>query len=106
MVVGAASRCGAPRYGTSVATLAVSAVISGGLAALMTFADRAWYGFYDPAAAGWWMTAHEDQQLAGAIMWVAGGLGFAAVAAVLFGRWLQVMERRAVARARRPAPRR
>lgn len=93
-------RRGVLRYGTGVAILAAAAVASGGLAALMTFAGHAWYGSYDPAAAGWPVTAAADQQLAGALLWVAGGLGYAAVAAVLFGRWLQAVERRAEGRAR------
>ncbi len=43
-----------------------------------------------------WITALGDQQLAGAIMWGAGGLGFLAVGLVIFYDWMRVEEEAAV----------
>jgi putative membrane protein len=93
-------RRGVLRYGAGVAATAVTAAGGGALAALLTFSEHAWYPTYDPPAAGWQLTALDDQQLAGSLMWVVGGLLYAAAAAVLFAWWMQALERRA----RRPRP--
>jgi putative membrane protein len=56
-------------------------------AAFFTFADGVIYPFYAHAARPFSMTAVSDQQLAGAIMKVWGGLILWLVIAVMFFRW-------------------
>lgn len=68
-------QAGRARYLISALCLFVTSMIGGGLGALMTFADSPWYPAY--AALGMspiGLTPEEDQQLAGVIMWVPGGL--------------------------------
>jgi len=64
--------------------LFATSILSGGLGALMAFSQSPWYAGY--AALGMaplGLTPAEDQQLAGLIMWVPGGLVHAAAALVL-----------------------
>lgn len=56
------------------------------LGVLMTLSPRAWYPAY--GAGGARLTLLEDQQVAGAIMWMPGCLLYAVVAAWLAARWL------------------
>lgn len=94
-------RRGVLRYGAGVLALAATAAGSSGLGALLTFGDRAWYTLYDPSASGWALSTLDDQHLAGALMWVLGGLAYTAAAVVVFAWWLQALDRRA---SRRPSP--
>ncbi|HYE28063.1 MAG TPA: cytochrome c oxidase assembly protein [Allosphingosinicella sp.] len=58
----------------SAACLFVTAMIGGGLGALMTLSESPWYAGYaalGPTPAG--LTPRQDQQLAGLIMWIPGG---------------------------------
>lgn len=57
------------------------------LGALLTFAPRPFYPAY-AAQLFSGLTPLEDQQLAGLIMWVPGGVLFTVLAAVFFGVWL------------------
>jgi putative membrane protein len=58
----------------------VTAVQMGVLGALLTFAPRPLYSPHAPEATlPWGLTPLEDQQLGGLLMWVPGGLLFAAV---------------------------
>ena len=55
--------------------LVVTSVITGALGALMAFSDSPWYAGYARLALGpFGLTPAEDQQLAGLLMWVPGGL--------------------------------
>ncbi|MEY2469485.1 MAG: putative rane protein, partial [Actinomycetota bacterium] len=56
-------------------------------AAFFTFADHTIYKFYAHAPRPWSITAVSDQQLAGGIMKVWGGLILWSVIAVMFFRW-------------------
>jgi putative membrane protein len=58
------------------------------LGALLTFARAPWYTSHLGSTAAWGLTPLEDQQLAGLIMWVPGGLIYLAAALTLFGLWL------------------
>lgn len=61
-----------------------TSVISGALGALMAFAQSPWYvGYARLGAAPFGLTPAEDQQVAGLIMWVPGGLVHLAAALVL-----------------------
>lgn len=64
--------------------LVVTSIVSGALGALMAFATSPWYaGYARLGMAPFGLTPAEDQQLAGLLMWVPGGLVHAAVALVL-----------------------
>jgi putative membrane protein len=75
--------------------LFVTSGIGGGLGALMALDASPWYAPY--AALGmtpFGLSPAEDQQLAGTIMWVPGGLFHLVVALVFLGRALRSPERR------------
>lgn len=55
------------------------------LGVFMTIAPTAWYPHYDGLTELWRLSAIEDQQLAGLIMWMPACLAYAAVALWLFG---------------------
>jgi putative membrane protein len=55
----------------------------------------AWYPLYAGRAAAWGLTVLEDQQLAGLVMWVPGGLVYMGAALALAATWLGDSERRA-----------
>jgi cytochrome c oxidase assembly factor CtaG len=75
--------------------LFVTSMFGGALGALMALSDSPWY----PAYVAMGLTAFglsptEDQQLAGLIMWVPGGLFHLAAALLFVARWLSRGERR------------
>ncbi|MGH9258518.1 MAG: cytochrome c oxidase assembly protein [Acidimicrobiales bacterium] len=61
--------------------------------ALITLADRVLYPFYAAAPRVWGLTALDDQQIGGLIMWVAGGLALWAAMTVVWFRWSAREER-------------
>lgn len=71
--------------GLGVLFLFTTALQSGVLGALMTFTPTPWYPAYRASTAAWGLTPLEDQQLAGLIMWVLGGLIYALAALALLG---------------------
>lgn len=73
--------------------LFTTALHSGLLAAIITFAQRPLYPIYAPYVQAWGLTVLTDQQLAGVIMWVP--VGFVYLAALLRRLWIQLatMER-------------
>lgn len=75
----------------ALATLCLaSMIVSGGLlGALLAFAGRSSYTVYTGAAG---LTALEDQQLAGALMWVPPGFVYASVAIRRFVGWIRANE--------------
>ena len=89
-------RYGRAGYGAAVVYVFATAVHSGVLGALLTFAPHVWYPAYDTAAAArFGLTPLEDQQLAGLLMWVPAGVVFIAGALYFFAAWLKESERRA-----------
>ena len=72
----------------AVIALFTTAVHTSLLGALLTFSSRVWYPIYGPATAPWGLTPLEDQQLAGLIMWIPGGLAYLAAALALLASWL------------------
>jgi putative membrane protein len=82
-------RSGERRIGVSIGCLFFTATVSGALGALMAFSSSPWYAGY--AASGltpYGLTPAEDQQLAGLLMWIPGGLVHAVVGLTLFARRL------------------
>lgn len=62
------------------------------LGALMTFAGSVWYPLYIERTGAWGLTALEDQQLAGLIMWIPAGIVYLIAAMWLLGTALQKMD--------------
>ena len=94
-------RTGERGYGLAALCLFATSLGGGALGALMALSTSPWYAGY--AAMGLspqGLTPAEDQQLAGLLMWVPGGLVHAGAALVLLHRWLQVGERPRAAGAR------
>jgi putative membrane protein len=82
------------RAGPVVLALFFTATVSGALGAFMAFARSPWYAAY--AALGlapMGLTPLEDQQLAGLLMWVPGGLVHAGAALWLLARGLRTDDR-------------
>ena len=82
-------RAGTNGYGLAALCLFVTSLAEGGLGALMTFAASPWYSDY--ARMGmtpYGLTPQQDQQLAGLVMWIPGGMFHAAAALVMLVRWL------------------
>jgi putative membrane protein len=71
-----------------VIALFTTAVHTSLLGALLTFSSRLWYPIYAPATAAWGLTPLEDQQLAGLVMWIPGGLAYLIAALALLASWL------------------
>lgn len=86
-------------WGKGAAAVAVftTAVHSSALGALLTFSASVWYPSYLDSAPEWGLTALEDQQLGGLIMWVPGGVVFLVAGLALVAQWLHESERRAQA---------
>ncbi|MDB4908535.1 MAG: hypothetical protein JWO05_3319 [Gemmatimonadetes bacterium] len=75
--------------GVAVLCLFATAVHTGALGALMALSARVWYPHYEATSQLWGMTALEDQQLAGMIMWIPAGVVYVAAALTLMLRWLR-----------------
>jgi putative membrane protein len=97
MAVIATTRRGRRQH--ALATLSLGALIAQGgvLGALLTFPPQSIYDAYTGARG---FSALEDQQLAGAIMWVPPGFVYAIVGIALFIRWIDLVEREAQHRQR------
>jgi mxaJ protein len=80
------------RPGVAAFWLFFTSIHGGLLGMLMTFAQSPWYPRYLelglPGVGG--LAPLEDQQLAGVLMWIPGGLVHAIVALAYLGRWLRV----------------
>ena len=81
-------------YAITIPFLFLAVVQSGILGALMTFSDQPWYLDYALSDTNWGLTALQDQQLAGLVMWVPGGAVFTLLTIGYFAAWLRVLERR------------
>jgi putative membrane protein len=79
------------RYGTAVLYLFTTLLHESALGALLTFSSNPWYSFYT-SSGPWGLTPLADQQLAGVIMWLPGGVLFMALIVYYFGLWLQAIE--------------
>jgi putative membrane protein len=88
-------RPGLRRETSGIATLYIltTAMHTGVLGALLTFAPYPWYPVYATTAPAWGLTVLEDQQLGGLIMWVPAGMVYLAIALLLFAAWLRSLDR-------------
>lgn len=64
------------------------------LGAWLTFSAKVWYTPYLQTAPAWNLTALEDQQIGGLIMWIPAGVLLTFVMLGLFIKWLQQSQRR------------
>ena len=64
------------------------------LGALMTFAQQVWYPIYQLRTAAFHLTALQDQQIGGLIMWVPAGVIFIVLGLWLMATWIKESERR------------
>ncbi len=89
-------------YGLAALYLFITALHTGVLGALMSFSTSPWYRGYAALDLGeipFGLTQVEDQQLAGLIMWIPGGLVHAAAALAYVALWLRRMDAMEVSRA-------
>jgi putative membrane protein len=80
--------------GVAVASLFTTMMHTGVLGALLTFAPTVWYGHY-AGAASLGLSALEDQQLGGLLMWVPAGLVYIATGLAIVASWLRETPREA-----------
>jgi cytochrome c oxidase assembly factor CtaG len=85
-------------YLAKITYLFFNMISSSILAAIFTFAQNVIYPFYGNAMQVFGMTPLDDQQLAGAIMWVPGGGIFLIATLIAFAAWLQNEERKGQAK--------
>lgn len=64
-------------------------VQSGALGAILTFSDTPWYYAQSVGAGAWHLSALEDQQLAGLIMWIPAGFVYVIAMLAVMSRWLR-----------------
>lgn len=76
------------RVGATFAT----ALQSSALGALLTFASRPLYSSHLTETARWGLTPLQDQQLAGAVMWIPPGIVYLVVMLVLLYRWFGTID--------------
>jgi putative membrane protein len=82
------------QLGRGVAALFVTLLHTTILGALLTFSDRLWYNSYANTTAAWGFTGVEDQQLAGLIMWMPGGIAYVIAGLHLIHTWLKQQDSR------------
>lgn len=74
--------------GTAIAYLFTTMMHTGALGALLTMSETIWYPYYGSNAQVFGLTALQDQQLGGLIMWIPGGLSYIIAGLVLCAQWL------------------
>jgi putative membrane protein len=82
------------QYGLAAVYVFGTALHSSILGALLTFANAVWYPVYSETTWSWGLTALEDQQLGGVIMWVPAGVLYTIAGLALMAAWLRESETR------------
>lgn len=75
-------------YGGAILYVFTTAVHTSVLGALLTFSPHAWYAPYGHTAPLWGLTALQDQQIGGLIMWIPAGTLLTVVALVFLAKWM------------------
>jgi cytochrome c oxidase assembly factor CtaG len=86
------------RHGLATLYVFATTVHTSILGALLTFSSQVWYPAYEGRTAAWNLTALEDQQLGGLIMWVPASITYIAAGLVLIALWMRESEWRVLAR--------
>lgn len=81
-------------YGGGVVYVFTTILHTSVLGALLTFAPHAWYSSYMVTAPAWHLTALEDQQIGGLIMWIPAGTLLLIVALNLLVKWINESQTR------------
>jgi putative membrane protein len=81
-------RYGRLGYGVAFLYVFTTALHTSILGALLTFAEKVWYPIYDGRTLPWHLSALEDQQLGGLIMWIPSGTVFIVVGLAMFAAWI------------------
>jgi putative membrane protein len=84
---------GRENQGTAVLYLFTTTVHTSVLGALITFGAEPWYPAYLDTAPLAGLSALEDQQLGGLIMWVPGSLVYIGIGLTLLARWIGAPQR-------------
>jgi putative membrane protein len=87
-------RYGRMGYGIAVMYVFTTAVHTSILGALMTFARNVWYPIYDGRTAAFSLTALQDQQIGGLVMWIPAGTVFIVLGLAMLAAWIGESERR------------
>lgn len=82
------------RWGAAIVWVTLTMAYTSALGVILTFAGSSLYPAYGARAAAWGLTAIEDQQLAGLIMWIPAGIAYLAAALVFAAQWMRASERR------------
>lgn len=81
-------------YGMGILSLFGMVMQGSALGALLTFSKLGWYPVYELSVGWWGLTLLQDQQLAGALMWVLGTVVYLSAVAALLVALLQHSEHR------------
>jgi putative membrane protein len=81
-------------YGGAVVYVFTTAVHTSLLGALLTFSARAWYPSYMTSAPRWHLSALEDQQIGGLIMWIPAGTVLLLFTLLFLAQWMRHSEER------------
>ena len=81
-------------YGAAFLYVFTTAIHTGALGALLTFAPRLWYPAYSGSTEAWGLTALQDQQIGGLIMWVPASIVYLVAGLALVAAWLKESEAR------------
>ena len=81
-------------YGAAALYVFTTAVHTSVLGALLTFSARVWYPPYALTAPQWGLSALEDQQLGGLIMWIPAGTVLLLITLFLLAKWMKYSEHR------------
>lgn len=76
-------------YGSGVLYIFTTAIHTGILGALLTFAPHLWYGSYSKTTQPWGFSPLQDQQIGGLIMWVPGSIVYLIAGLALFAAWMK-----------------
>jgi putative membrane protein len=91
-------------YGWTLFYIFVTMLQSALLGVLLTFSPTLWYPYYEYAARPWGLSALNDQEIAGLIMWIPAGLLYMGAMMAVLVTWMQGEARRAKARQADNAP--
>jgi putative membrane protein len=80
-------------HGPAILLTFVTALQSAALGVVLTFASTVLYPVHAGQTEAWGLNALEDQQLAGAIMWIPTGIVYLGVMCALLAGWMKSMER-------------
>jgi cytochrome c oxidase assembly factor CtaG len=79
-------------YGGAILYVFTTAIHTSVLGAWLTLSPQVWYAPYASTAPVWHLTAVQDQQLGGLIMWIPAGTLLTIVALGLLAKWIKHSE--------------